>query len=88
MKYRKVPFFRAVNFANLPKNKFCGSNFREFMPPGILYRNNLIFAEVIFVNLQEIAKFTVLKKRSPTVHSLPTSHPHQYQSWWLYIKYM
>ena len=35
------------------------------MPSAILYRKNLIFAEVIFANLQEIAKFIAHEKRAP-----------------------
>ena len=61
---------RAINFTNLPKNLFRRFNFHEFMPSAILYRNNLIFVDVIFANLQKIAKsvkFTALKKRRPTV---------------------
>ena len=51
---------------NLPKNQFCGCNLCRL--PSFLYHKNLIFAEVIFTNLQEIvesAKFTALEKKTP-----------------------
>ena len=45
------------------------------MPSAIFYRKNLIIAEVIFANLQEIAKFTkfiALEKKVPYSNTIVT----------------
>ena len=39
------------------QNLFCGFNFREITLPAMLYCNKLIFTELIFTNLQRIAKY-------------------------------
>ena len=68
--YRRAPFLRAVNFANLPKNQFRRFNFCKFMPPAILYYKNLIFAEVFIANLKKLQN-PALEKRRPTVGMPP-----------------
>ena len=67
-------FFEGRKFREFALKSFRVFNFREFMPSAILYRKNLIFAEVIFANLQEIAKFAkfiALEKKAPygTIHN-------------------
>ena len=39
------------------QNLFRGFNFHEITLPAILYCNKLIFTELIFTNLQRIAKY-------------------------------